>query len=136
MCALCKLIVFGYNSLEKKKVGVDDKHSSFSLATLVDALPIGTKSDVANSLLETLETCMLLWRHRFERITFSISLGQTSKSADAVSTAKAYYLKHNKPCFPSAKVLKLLCANLPIEKSVEEVLEKTFGVSGIFEKNL
>ena len=135
MCALCKLIVFGYNSLEKKNIVVEDKHRQFSMSILVEALPIGTKSDVANALLETLEGCMLLWRRRFDRLLFSLSLGKDTPSTDAMAAAKASYLRHNKPCFPSAKVLKLLSSKLPIEKSVEGVLEKTFGVANIFEKD-
>ena len=135
MCALCKLIVFGYNSLERRNVDIESNHRQFNMVTLVEALPIGTKSDVANALLETLENCMLLWRRRFDRLLFSLTLGKDSP-ADAIAAAKELYLKHDRPCFPSAKVLKLLCSKLPIEKSVEGVLERTFGVANIFEKEI
>ena len=136
MCALCKLIVFGYNSLERRNVDVEDKNRQFSMATLVEALPIGTKSDVANALLETLESCMLLWRRRFDRLLFALNLGKDIYPTDSIAAAKTSYLKHNKPCFPSAKILKLLCSKLPIEKSVEGVLEKSFGVANIFSKDI
>ena len=42
-----------------------------TFGSLLAALPPGTTSDVANSLLESLEHCAALWRKRFDSVHFS-----------------------------------------------------------------
>lgn len=132
VCTLCKLIVYGYNALEKKHSGANTSRPSFH--TLISTLPVGTKTDIANSFLEALEHCMFIWRQRFETLHFSLVLGQNSTSlVDVLAAARTSYLKQQRP-FPAVKLLKVLCDKLPIQNSVEGVLERIFGVQSFSER--
>jgi hypothetical protein len=138
VCTLCKLIIFGYNAIEKKSNTTNASTASsaiptkYSLEMLISILPVGSKTDIANSFLESLEHCMYIWRLRFETLHFSLILGRHSTSTvDILAVAKMNYMKQLRP-FPAVKILKVLCNKLPIEKSVEGVLERIFGVATFF----
>lgn len=65
---LCRAIILAYNFHEKsvKSVAV----SSDTFARLVKLLPPGTKSDIANSLLESIEHCSIIWKKKYDKIQF------------------------------------------------------------------
>lgn len=130
---LCKLIVFGYNALEK--MNSQESTNSPTLHTLVSAIPLGTKSDLANSFLITLESCMSIWRQRFEAIHFPLNEANSSNPAaslgshDALLLARSSYLSMSNLCFPALKILCVLCQNIPIASSVDGVLQRIFNVA-------
>mmetsp|Transcript_1434 Transcript_1434/g.2386 ORF Transcript_1434/g.2386 Transcript_1434/m.2386 type:complete len:374 (-) Transcript_1434:385-1506(-) len=70
LSALCKILVLGYKAYEKKHPGqLDDEalQREVPFEELFDGLAVGTKSDVANSILESLSNCTYLWKRRFDR---------------------------------------------------------------------
>ena len=63
---LSRAIIFAYNNTTNKS-----NHSNqLTLKVLLSNLPPGTKSDIANSLLESIEYLSLLWKKRFDLIEF------------------------------------------------------------------
>jgi hypothetical protein len=134
LCILCKLVIYGYNVLEKRDdIGSPSKDVE-TLGSLVASLPIGTKSDLANSFLLGLEHSMVIWRCRFASIGFKLNMGGPQRSpVDALQAARSTYLMQQRLCFPAVKVLTVICAGLPIAASVNDVLERIFGVKDLLQ---
>jgi hypothetical protein len=73
LSVLCKAIVLAHKSYEKK-LGVPStvigsskvEPQCVSYEVLFQALAVGTKSDVANSVLECLSSCTYIWKRRFD----------------------------------------------------------------------
>lgn len=143
---LCKLILFGYNGIEKQhakavSVGIDGGSAAITFEKIVRALPIGSKSDLANSFLETLDHCMAIWRMRYDSISFHVQLGDKrlppppflSYSPPANSTIGTHisHLLQGRLCFPAVEVLKAICRDVSIGNSVDGLLERIFGVRNL-----
>jgi len=77
LCVLSRALVLSYNALDKQHQGQgqgqgqQEEGEGVTFGSLLAALPPGTTSDVANSLLESLEHCAALWRKRFDSVHFS-----------------------------------------------------------------
>ena len=77
LSSLCKALVLGHKSFEKKTTVVETNNHTISNSNsdscafvsydvLFQSLPVGIKSDVANSILECLSNCTFLWKRRFD----------------------------------------------------------------------
>lgn len=157
LSALCKALVLAHKTHEKKALvraaGAeallthDTKVLSFE--ELFSALPVGTKSDVANSILECLNSCTFLWKRRFDAnlmATFretnyllpaksaSIVLANGSTAADAgkglvshtIKEANKRFLLQDTPTVPACAVFKVATKHLPLPKSVHEFIQRLF----------
>jgi hypothetical protein len=78
LCVLSRALVLSYNALDKQQQSQGQaqgqgqgQEEGVTFGALLAALPPGTTSDVANSLLESLELCAALWRKRFDAVHFS-----------------------------------------------------------------
>lgn len=162
MACLCKAIVLSYNGLEKReKEREKEKDPSnrggasspiptsngrstgiLTFGSLMAALPPGTTSDIANSLLESLEHCTHLWRRRFEGVHFTRkSLDHTESIALAAArasiavepsnflprqtlfSATSRYMSQGRPPVPCRAIFEAL--NLP-QQSIEETFKRLF----------
>lgn len=140
---LCKLILFGYNGIEKQRSKSASYEGGSAVATLEDiisALPLGSKSDLANSFLEILDQCTAIWRMRYDSIAFHVQLGgkrlttpfrSNSLLVDPMCRVRVSYLLQGRLCFPAVNVLKAICRDVSIAKSVDALLERIFGVKNL-----
>jgi len=90
MSVLCRAVVLAYTALEKKTKSNECDMELISFSKLLRSLPPGTKSDVANSILEALEHCVGGWRKRFDRSWVLAGQNQlfvTGAAADGIRAA-------------------------------------------------
>jgi len=102
LAAICKALVLAHKANEKKLITAaarkedkggcdsDTRPAVMSFAALFNTVPVGTKSDFANSILECLNSCAFLWKRRFEGsllTSFKASSLELSKSSTAATTA-------------------------------------------------
>jgi hypothetical protein len=165
LSALCKALVLAHKTHDKKAVvraagagagagaGADAllTHDAEvpSFGELFSALPVGTKSDVANSVLECLNSCTFLWKRRFDAnlmATFretnyllpaksaSIVLANGTTVIDAgkglvshtIKEANKRFLLQDTPTVPACAVFKVATKHLPLPKSVHDFIQRLF----------
>lgn len=69
---VCRAIILAHNAMEKKGVNIKTPSSgAITFAFLLSHLPLGTKSDVANLLLESLEHWASVLNRRFDLMWFA-----------------------------------------------------------------
>ena len=131
---LCRAIVLSYTAMEKKNLSSDDK---LSFGSLIKFLPPGTKSDIANSLLESLEHSTKIWKKRFDKIfaisaLASLSNVSDSKSSppsidghDFVLSRRASFIRQEAPAIPIAALFKQISSHLPAANaSINDAIKK------------
>lgn len=118
MSVVCRALVLSYNQLQKETV-VSDEDFDLTLEKLLSYLPLGTTSDVANSLLEAVEQCTAMWRKRFENMAFldtgaeeeGVPKNAQSASQQARNTVEGTartYLTQEKPSLPCRSFFEVL----------------------------
>lgn len=142
---ITKGIIFSYNIHEKSQAKKTSMDSNVTLKSLIKLLPPGTKSDVANSLLETIEHLSIIWRKKYDRINCSSSiipnvvddwiLNQFQNAADisddqvmAYTRAKFFLQSNNSSLIhiPASPIFHLMAEGLMMPKSMEDVLKQLF----------
>jgi len=125
-----------YTSLEKKQ----SIPSDLKFGELLEHLAPGTKSDIANSLLESLEHCGKLWKKRYDRsfllsVFSSNSNNSTLTNSNEVSSeknkfrlnSKEQFLSQALPPIPASEVFRSISEKLPIPKNISgDNLNKLF----------
>ena len=150
MSVVSRAIVLSHNKLAKDPSWDSANSAHLTLEQLLQCLPLGTTSDVANSLLEAVEQCTGLWRRRFENLAFSnsgafakgnvkvpgaVSLstkgpsGLTSvigsgKAINTVEGAALTYLTQQHPSLPCRAFFEVL--NLQRQEQQVGQIEKSF----------
>jgi len=96
LCVIARAIVLSHTAIEKSGVSSSPHILPHTFGSLLQALPPGTNSDTANSLLESLEHCASLWKRRFGSLWFvrkgglaSSSTSLSSYSLDFVSSSSS-----------------------------------------------
>jgi len=119
MSVVCRALVLSYNQLQKESA-VSDEQSDLTLEKLLFYLPLGTTSDVANSLLEAVEQCTSMWRRRFENMAFLDGADEegAAKSGMAATASRHarnpvegitfIYLTQEKPSLPCRSFFEVL----------------------------
>lgn len=161
LSALCKALVLAHKNHEKK-TGVsasahgEDAVAVHSFEELFRTLSVGTKSDVANSILECLNSCAFLWRRRFDANlmtsfreanmlltvkNITIATAATPASADGKTTvaestkglvahsikeANKRFLLQDAPTVPACAVFKIATKHLPLPKPVHDFIQRLF----------
>lgn len=129
---LCRAIVLSYNALEKKAGAFTAEELSFS--ALLDCLPLGTKSDIANLLLESLEHFSNVLKKRFDRLSFTtVDVAGTSSirnSSHLVSNFKRRFLLQSSPQVPILAIVRAMNNQEKLSlQSAEETLLRLFPSS-------
>lgn len=83
LCVFCRAIVLAHNAHDKLKSVV---HSEATLGQLMQGLPLGIKSDIANALLAALGHCAVSAKKRFKNLQVDIPFGLSDFSADSDDT--------------------------------------------------
>eukprot|EP01041_Mallomonas_annulata_P002463 gene2463-4782_t len=155
LSVICKAIILAYNAVEKEQIKLKKTVNldHLTLGTLMSSLQAGTKSDLANALLEALEYCARLWRRRYDHLQFTTSdtttttsssmdgpctvdssssslsnMNQNILSADPALNLLNLFLKQNSLTLAGSQVFRIITEKLPI--SVEEMLMKVFMSNG------
>jgi hypothetical protein len=147
LSALCKVLVLAHKTHEKKHANgaAEDGESHLSFEALFESVSVGTKSDFANSILESLSSCTYLWKRRFEGsllMTFktenlllhkprvaAVDGAPSSQRVDVSSTIKESnrrFLLQDTPLVPAAAVFRLVTKSIPLPKSVHEFIQRLF----------
>lgn len=145
LSVICRAIILSYTSLEKKQsITVDLKFGE-----LLEHLAPGTKSDIANSLLESLEHCGKLWKRRYDRSFLlsvfsdnsSNSISQNDNDSNSKQTnknisensnkfrlnSKEQFLSQALPSIPASEVFRSISEKLPMPKNIsKDNLNKLF----------
>ena len=146
LSVICRAIILSYTSLEKKQ----SIPSDLKFGELLEHLAPGTKSDIANSLLESLEHCGKLWKKRYDR-SFLLSVfsgnngsnssndsnNNNSTSIPANSNrsenskfrlnSKEQFLSQSLPPIPASEVFRSISEKLPMPKNIsKDNLNKLF----------
>jgi hypothetical protein len=136
LSVICRAIILSYTSLEKKQ----SIPSDLKFGELLEHLAPGTKSDIANSLLESLEHCGKLWKKRYDRsfllsVFSSNSNNSTLTNSNEVSSeknkfrlnSKEQFLSQALPPIPASEVFRSISEKLPIPKNISgDNLNKLF----------
>lgn len=145
LSALCKALVLAHKTYEKKHTEAEGY--AVSCEVLFGALSVGTKSDVANSILECLSGCTYLWRRRFDGQLMAsfkatnILLHSAGKvgakehrthngktlSAQTLKEANRRFLLQESPSVPASAIFKVLTKHIPLPKSVHEFIQRLFS---------
>ena len=148
LAALCKALVLAHKTYEKKHPDCGGRE--VSCEELFSTLSVGTKSDVANSILECLSGCTYLWRRRFDsQLMATFKSASTMLPINALSTSKDKVSEHGKyagklsahtvresnkrfllqesPQVPASAVFKVLTKHIPLPKSVHEFIQRLFA---------
>ena len=161
MNVLCKSVVLAYNAMSKKQIAdsAASRHYKLSFHHLFDYLSVGARSDAANSILEAMSSCAVMWRRRFEpRLLESFrDRNETRREADKSSNGKVSssggsssvhcvhseevsvtlcarmvnvnYLLQSVPSVPGMAVFRALSEKLPIPTSVEDFIDRIFKLA-------
>lgn len=154
--SLCKCIVLAFKSYEKTRIPravgeceEEEDEEVLLYQQLFDGLSVGTKSDVANSVLESLHSFSYLWKRRFDRdllrsfrdsntLLRATDLLPAPPSSQFPRLSRATALSHtirasNKrfvtqdvPILPAVALFKVVSKQLPLPKSVEEFIQRLF----------
>lgn len=147
LSALCKALVLAHKTFEKKHAQSDGHE--VSCEQLFGALSVGTKSDVANSILECLSGCTYLWRRRFDgqlMASFKASnvllhptgsskvaakeqktASGKSLSVQTIKESNKRFLLQESPSVPASAIFKVLTKHIPLPKSVHEFIQRLFS---------
>ena len=129
---LGRAIIMAYNSLEKSQKPIPP---SIAIKDLMDVLPPGMKSDIANACLECLEHATSIWKKRlccqsFNKIEFNQSCAiSTNKKSHKVSDVLAYIRNKYRgdcmlPSLPMLGIFYAICENLPISSTAQTALNR------------
>lgn len=156
--AICKALVLAHKMREKKSATSAITTAIPAISTSVDdavvltfeqlfsALPVGTKSDVANSILECLNSCTYLWKRRFDaslmtsfreaNILLSAKSNNTAENTVpetamelvilTIKEANKRFVLQDAPSVPACAVFKVATKHLPLPKSVHEFIQRLF----------
>jgi hypothetical protein len=78
LCVFCRAVVLAHNAHDKLK---SVAHSEATLGRLMQGLPLGIKSDIANALLAALGHCAVSAKKRFKDLQVDIPFGLNDMSA-------------------------------------------------------
>lgn len=125
---LCRTVVLAYNVNDRKGEVTSPQKSSecLSLDVILRLLLVGTRSDIANALLESLEYLTTLWMDRYLHISFRQSEKLTNVSSP-VYLLKHYrmnYLHVKSAELPLVGVFNAVSKDLPIAPSVDLALSR------------
>lgn len=155
--AICKALVLAHKMREKKTTisnstttPAGDDTVVVTFEQLFSALPVGTKSDVANSILECLNSCTYLWKRRFDanlmasfRAANMLLSAKPPGTADhvidytvpdsakglvtlTIKEANKRFLLQDSPSVPACAVFKVATKHLPLPKSVHDFIQRLF----------
>jgi len=102
---------------------------------LLEHLAPGTKSDIANSLLESLEHCGKLWKKRYDR-SFLLSVFKSNINYHTANIEKdkfklnsrEQFLSQALPPIPGSEVFRSISEKLPMPKNISgDNLNKLFS---------
>ena len=127
LSVISRALILAYNSLEKEQM----KHKrlvtveSSKLGALLGALQAGTKSDLANSLLEAMECSNGVLRRRYDSLEYSRSRPPSQgDSNNLMKILRKSYLRQEYIYMPGAEFFRLVSDGIPI--AVDEVLAKIY----------
>lgn len=137
LATACKVLLQAHAAHKKL---VKQLATGVPIAAMLNALPVGMRSDVANGLLEALTGFTLVWRKRFERrLMDALREGAEASSASNaeddgavcrelhVSLGNQRYLLQSVPSLPMIYIFQLLTDGLPAPRSLISYLERIFG---------
>jgi len=131
LSVICRAIILSYTALEKKQTIT----SELSFGELLEHLAPGTKSDIANSLLESLEHCGKLWKKRYDR-SFLLSVFKSNINYHTANiendkfklNSKEQFLSQALPPIPASEVFRSISEKLPMPKNISgDNLNKLFS---------
>ena len=126
MSVVSRALVLSYNQqkMQNGSISNDACNSVLTLERLMSYLPLGTTSDVANSLLEAVEQCTAIWRKRFENMAFLEQAAQIQtlntnfagekgglQARNTVEGAARTYLLQERPSLPCRSFFEVLKPN-------------------------
>ena len=151
LSALCKALVLAHKNHEKKTGLTASAHGDeaapvLSFEEVFSTLSVGTKSDVANSILECLNSCAFLWRRRFDanlmtsfreaNMLLSVKGNNNGKITPAeslrglvalsIKEANKRFLLQDAPSVPACAVFKIATKNVPLPKPVHDFIQRLF----------
>jgi hypothetical protein len=151
MSLACRALLVSYNTVQKQhkrssKASEEqmDQRSSLSYQHLLNGLGVGIKSDLANSMLEGLNSFTFIWKRRFcksllvklrdaglfTRRSSGLQGNEFTESIDAkrvqIDINKRYLLQ-DQPIIPAFAMFRVLCHDLPLPKSLEDYVERMFS---------
>lgn len=146
LSAVSKAIVLAHKSYAKKLLvgGTPADSSVFASDEVLGALAVGTRSDIANTILECLRSFSELWRRRFDdRLLRALQksnslltgLSHSSPSEEkakhdeliaAMKLSNVQYLRQCGPVVPGTLLFKLLTRNIPLPNSVHDFIRRLF----------
>ena len=127
---LGRAFIMAYNALEKTQKSIP---SALTVKDLMEVLPPGMKSDIANACLECLEHATSIWKKRlhcpnFNKIEFNQAAALSSSKrhhlpADVLTYIRSKYLGDNiLPSLPMLGIFYAICENLPISTTAQTAL--------------
>lgn len=131
LSVICRAIILSYTALEKKQTIT----SELKFGELLEHLAPGTKSDIANSLLESLEHCGKLWKKRYDR-SFLLSVFKSNINYHTANIEKdkfklnsrEQFLSQALPPIPGSEVFRSISEKLPMPKNISgDNLNKLFS---------
>lgn len=147
---IVRAIVLAFNITEKSHKRIESTQD-LSFEDLIESLPPGTKSDLANNLLEGIEYLASIWKKKYDRIEFSNTkqvnssnsilrnVGmellsenwfiQQNKEVDnetILTYIRAKFLLQSKHHIPLSAVFVCITSGLVMPKSVEDIMKKLF----------
>ena len=132
---LCKSVVLAYNAMSKKQTAdaAASRHYKLSFHHLFDYLSVGARSDSANSILEALSSCAVMWRRRFEPQLLECfrDRNETRREADKSSSGKVIISSGGSSsvhCVHTEEVSVILCARMV---NVNYLLQSVPSVPGM-----
>ena len=145
LSVVCRVVLLGYIAIGKREKTSSPFYRSetqvISFHQLIAALPPGTKSDIANLLLEAIDHCNRLFRKRFECLLLtsatnsdlsthskipSLSL-QSQSLHPSVSEFRNRYITSTAPVYPTMLLFNSISRQLPMPPSVADTLATIFS---------
>jgi len=141
MSVICRAMVLGYNS-----PALPSGRTRYTVGELLGALQSGTKTDVANALLEAVDVAVDCWRGRFDLFSKSLFTGAPERKIgdsgghangneiivdidspsivqDGRILARAAQLKQTHPEVPGLALLRAIMHRVP-DVFLEQIIEK------------
>jgi len=149
--SLCKCIVLAFKSYEKSRILPTSPSNESNISggeevlyqQLFDYLSVGTKSDVANSVLESLHSFSYLWKRRFDRDLLKsfrdsntllragdhpvpLRISRVAALSHTIGTSNKRFVSQDVPILPAVALFQVVSKQLPLPKSVEDFIQRLF----------
>lgn len=137
-----------YNAVQKQQqhqrvaTPQQSRTQAVSYQTLLNSLAVGIKSDLANSMLEGLNSFTFIWKRRFNKALlgklkasglFQPKIDMQNSERLVIEDLRKVqvnihkrYLVQIQPIIPAFAIFRVLCHGLPLPKSLEDYVDRMF----------